>query len=492
MKCAFVFRVLPLAAAVFVSDFSLGNPFTVINTNDAGAGSLRQAIIDANAQAGLDTIAFNIPGSGVQTIPPMTQLPTITDPVTLDGYTQPGASQNTLANGDNARLLIELSGATLGSNGNGLDIAGDGSTVQGLVIDNGWSRGILVLSKSVMVTGCFVGTNPTGSVAQGNTVGVDLEVGVDTSSAQVGGISPGERNVISGNSTGVFIGSDTNQMVEGNFIGTDATGTIGLPNGSSIDIETNASFGVVIGGYNATQRNIIVGSSNGIVVGAGFLNLIQGNFIGTDVTGTKGLGSNGNAGIFIDGDSYNTQIGGLISTPGAPPGNVISGNDGIGIVIDNDNISNVIQGNLIGTDATGTQSLGNGQDGVSVHGAHNNIGGGQPEARNVISANGLNGIQMGTDNAPVHDNASQSNFIGTDITGTQLLGNGGDGILVTDSSDNIVGGAAPNASNIIAGNGGRGVDVSSNVTRLQINGNSIFGQWRAWHRPRPGRRNAER
>ncbi len=458
----------------FVCHFSLGNTFTVINTNDAGAGSLRQAIIDANGQPGPDTIAFDIAGSGVKTITPLTQLPTITDGLTLDGYTQPGATQNTLANGNNAKLLIALSGATLGNTADGLVIAGDGCAVRGLVIGNGWSRGISVVSRSVMVTGCFLGIDPTGSIALANTVGVEFAGGSDTSSARVGGASPAERNVVSGNGTGVSIGSGTDQVVEGNFIGTDATGSIGLPNGTGIDIETNANFGVVIGGYDANQRNVIVGSSNGIVVGAGFLNRIQGNYIGTDVTGTKALGSDGNTGVYIAGDSINTQIGGLIVTPGTPPGNVISGNGGIGIAISNDNSSNLIEGNLIGTDSTGTKALGNGQDGVSVHGAHNSVGGSQPEAVNVISANGVNGIQMGTDSASVHDNLLQSNLIGTDLTGTQLLGNGGDGISVTDSSDNIIGGAVPNASNIIAGNAGRGVGVSGAVTRLQINGNFIF------------------
>src|SRR5947209_1999009 len=85
--------------------------FTVTNTNDSGAGSLRQAILDANANPGLDTIAFNIPGAGVQTISPASVLPTITDSVIIDGYSQPGSSANTDPNGFNGTLLIELSGA---------------------------------------------------------------------------------------------------------------------------------------------------------------------------------------------------------------------------------------------------------------------------------------------------------------------------------------------------------------------------------------------
>src|SRR6266853_2658658 len=96
--------------------------FTVMNTNDTGGGSLRQAILDANSMGG-GTINFNIPVGGFHTISPMTFLPTITQTVTIDGYTQPGSSQNTNppTMGINATILIELSGA-LGGNFPGLII----------------------------------------------------------------------------------------------------------------------------------------------------------------------------------------------------------------------------------------------------------------------------------------------------------------------------------------------------------------------------------
>src|SRR6266550_1957473 len=108
--------------------------FTVTNTNDSGAGSLRQAITDANAAAGADTIAFNISGVGVQTINVLSSLPNIAAPLTIDGYTQPGSSANTLANGDNAVLLIEINGASAGV-ANGINVsyvAAGGTTIQGL------------------------------------------------------------------------------------------------------------------------------------------------------------------------------------------------------------------------------------------------------------------------------------------------------------------------------------------------------------------------
>src|SRR3954447_15983623 len=98
-----------LAVVALISvNTALADTYPVTNTNDSGAGSLRQAIIDANGHSGPDNISFNIPGSGVRTIAPVTELPAITSPVTIDGYTQTGSTANTLANGDNAVLLIEL------------------------------------------------------------------------------------------------------------------------------------------------------------------------------------------------------------------------------------------------------------------------------------------------------------------------------------------------------------------------------------------------
>src|SRR5438105_6066052 len=149
--------------------------FTVINTNDTGAVSLRQRTLDANGTLGADTIAFNSPGTGVHTISPTSVLPSISDPVIIDGYTQPGASQNTLAGGDNAVLLIELNGANV-AGVNGLNISTGNSTLRGLVIngflrDNGGSGGqgiVLAGGDGNQIEGNFIGINPGGTVAVPN------------------------------------------------------------------------------------------------------------------------------------------------------------------------------------------------------------------------------------------------------------------------------------------------------------------------------------
>src|SRR5947207_3203722 len=151
-----------------------GQTFTVTNTNDSSAGSLRQAILDANANSGTDTIAFNIPGSGVHTIAPTSSLPTITDPVIIDGYTQSGASRNTQTVRDDAVLLIEVNGANANS-ASGLVITAGDSVVRGLVINRFGvtgvsSSGLLIASTNGgnVIEGNFIGTSTAGTSALAN------------------------------------------------------------------------------------------------------------------------------------------------------------------------------------------------------------------------------------------------------------------------------------------------------------------------------------
>jgi CSLREA domain-containing protein len=452
-------------------------------TPDDGTVSLREAILAANANSDLgdpdiiaqiatqagatlgagDTIAFAIPGTGVHTITPATNLPQITDSVIIDGSTQPGASANTLVAADNAVLQIEINGATVGNNGDGLVIAAaaSGSTVRGLVIDNGWSSAILVNAMNTVVEGNFLGTDPTGLIAHANTIGVDFAFGIDTSGSRVGGTTPAARNILSGNSTGIVIQGGSGQLVQGNFIGVDATGASALANGTGVDLRASNAL---VGGTTAAARNIIAGfSGTGIVVdSASSGTKIQGNFIGTDATGTVGLGLV--TAIRMDGPA---QVGGLSGPPGTGAGNVINASQtgfsgGNGLVISNAVSNCVIQGNLIGTDVTGTKKIGFTLDALQIFGPSNTVQG------NVISGAGLRGILFGTDNASVQDNLIQANNIGTDITGTILLGNGAQGVLANISSNSTI------ANNIIAGNGAQGVDITSGATGIAVFGNSIF------------------
>jgi hypothetical protein len=240
--------------------------FVVTNTNDDGAGSLRQAILDANANAGADIINFNIPGAGVHTISLLGSLPALTDPVTIDGYSQPGASQNSLAVGDNAVLLIELNGTHAGPDAIGLVIFHGTTTIRGLII-NGFN-GPAINAENFSgnhIEGNFIGTNASGTAAVPNHDGIRFNVGSHT----IGGTSPAARNVISGNTAnGILLDSGPQVNVQGNYIGTNAAGTGGVPNGAN-GILMNFSNNDTIGGTAAGAGNLIAfNGGSGVFVGS--------------------------------------------------------------------------------------------------------------------------------------------------------------------------------------------------------------------------------
>jgi hypothetical protein len=208
--------------------------FLVTNTNDSGAGSLRQAILDANNTAGADAIHFDIPGAGVQTIHVNSSgygaLPTITDAVTIDGYSQPGSSANTLAKGTNAKLTIQLEGSALGQQGAyGLVTKAPGVVVEGLVINRFEFEEIQIGSNApdTRIEGNFIGTYPSGTKAPGNSgTGVVVFGG-----ATVGGPEPAARNLISGNEGGGIHFYGGGSAAYGNLIGTQKDGQSPLGNG---------------------------------------------------------------------------------------------------------------------------------------------------------------------------------------------------------------------------------------------------------------------
>jgi hypothetical protein len=308
--------------------------FTVTNTNDSGTGSLRQAILNANTAPGADTINFNIPGTGVHTIAPTSELPTVTEAVTIDGYSQPGATPNTKAVGNDAVLKVELSGASAPTK-YGLFITASNSIVKGLVV-NRWERGINIDgfgtgSTGNKVTGNFVGTDASGTQKLGNRAyGVVIE---DSRNNTIGGAAAAERNIVSGNSVygvGIYGAAATDNKVLGNYVGTDKNGTAPLGNGRS-GVAIGAPYNT-IGGTQAGARNVI--SANGAIgiyiaspLGYASRNKVLGNFVGTDASGKGDLG-NANYGVFIEHAPYNT-IGG--TEAGAR--NVVSANGLSGVTI---------------------------------------------------------------------------------------------------------------------------------------------------------------
>ncbi|TAK92242.1 MAG: hypothetical protein EPO07_19475, partial [Verrucomicrobia bacterium] len=275
-----------LAAATVASAAT----FTVVNTNSSGGGSLAQAITDANASAGADTITFAITNLS-NTIRPTNALPTITETATIDGRTQTGFS---------SAPIVEVNGASAGAAVDGLKIATSNCVISALVINSFLGDGIEITNGvNNTVEGCYLGLNLAGTVDTGNTLnGVLL---TNASSNIIGGIGATNRNFISGNnSMGVQIGgaSATNNSILGNVIGLGVTNAAVA---NSVDgIRVAAPFNT-IGGTVGSARNIISGNtSDGIEIGVlGTNTIVKGNWIGTDLNGALDRGNTAD-GVFVN------------------------------------------------------------------------------------------------------------------------------------------------------------------------------------------------
>jgi hypothetical protein len=432
----------------------------VTNANDSGTGSLRQAILDSNGNAGPNTIAFNIGSGGAQTIQPTSALPSITNPAIIDGTTQPGFAGSP---------LIVLNGSKAGSSASGLTLTANGSTVRSLVVNGFGANGINIFSNDVL-TGNYIGTDVTGTAAVPNIFGIYIYNGANNT---VGGTTAADRNVISGNFEGVEVYYFAqNNRILGNYIGTDATGTKVVANKVGIDIYLCS--GNTIGGTTAAERNLISGNTDtgvNIFRSGSPDNVVEGNYIGTDLTGTLALGNG--TGVVLSSSTKN-EIGGTVG--GAR--NVISGNKGDGVRItisDNgDSADNVVQGNYIGTDLTGTQALPN-ATGVTIEGGggnssvNNTIGGTVTGAGNVIAGNTGSGIVVQN----VNGNSVQGNRIGVDVSGGLALPNAKGVEVRGGASNNTIGGTASGARNIISGNSTIGVMISDGTSK----GNTVDGDY---------------
>ena len=294
--------------------------------------TLRGAIEEANALSGANTIEFDIPGAGPHTIQPASALPTVTDPVVIDGYTQPGASPNTNGPGLglNTVLMIELDGTSAGTSFvPWLDITGGSSIVRELVINRFSGSGIRLQTSGNVVDWNFIGTDVAGTVATPNS---NPGVSIIAAGNIIGGTGSGARNVISGNESngvGIVGGMSTGNQILGNFIWTDVSGAAALGNRFPAVSIFNAADNT-IGGTSPGAGNVVSGNdSEGILInGVGAVgNLVQGNSIGTDVTGTASLG-NVFQGVDIRDNASDNTIGG--TAEGA--GNTIAFNGGIGVL----------------------------------------------------------------------------------------------------------------------------------------------------------------
>lgn len=455
----------------------------VTTTADMGAGSLRQAILDSNTSVGVpDTIAFNIqpndpghvyyredgqvglPGGNNVTvtteandanldnpdqlyprswyrIAPASQLPFVTDPVIIDGYTQPGSSPNTGTpdEGLNTILRIELYGDSAGFAVHGifLDAGSGGSIIRGLAIrdfsgnDTQSGHGILIASNGNTIEGNFIGPGVDGLGRSNNTHGIQIFAGTNT----IGGLTPAARNLISGNNRyGLILNfGGGGHRVEGNLIGPNRTGISGLGNFRDgvlvIDSPNNQ-----IGGTSANARNVVSGNAFGgisILNAPSSGNVVQGNYVGTDMTGLVDMGNSFNGILTI------TASGNLIggSAPGA--GNLSSGNGHGGITLVTQSTNNLVQGNVVGTDLTGALAIPNDFGGVfAIDSSDNTIGGTEAEANTIaFNTQGVNISQLSLGNAVRRNSIYSNGALGIDLTTTLGPNSSGDGANENDAGD---------------------------------------------------------
>lgn len=390
--------------------------FTVTNLDNSGAGSLRAALLAANASVSGAVVEFNVSG----TINLASALPSILKPVTIDAMTAPGY----VANG---APVVELN---FGGHA-GLAFAGgsSGSVMFGLALGNASGNGVTLNSSNITLNGNYIGIHSDGT-AFGNALD-GIHVNSSSSNNLIGlnpeGHSGVVTNVISGNGgNGIAFYGSSDNVVVGNRIGTEADGTAAMANGQNGILITSGSHDNTIGG------TVYVDSATG-----------QAN----DPTGNKG-----------------TIVPPVLVTP--PLGNLISGNGQNGVLIQNGSERNVLNGNFVGTDARGTSAVGNGGDGILILNADNNslIGCSfytEPFVYyNVLSGNAGNGLHItNSDNATV-----QANFFGIGADNATTVGNGQNGILVDgDSRDTTVGGVIP-LGNVSAGNQLNGIYVTDTAS----------------------------
>ena len=358
---SFLFSCLIFSLPAF-DPTAQGATWEVINTNDSGGGSLRQAIISANTNPGPDTIIFSIPGCGLAcTIHLFTSLPlsgSNGNNTTIDGYSQTGSAPATATTPATPKIEIDGSGIP---NNNCLNINSSGNVIKGLIINRCTANGVFISGSGVtgnQVSGNLIGTNFNG-FSDGPNIASGVFIGSGAQGNTIGGSDISDRNLISGNMrSGVEISGlgTNNNVVSGNYIGTFPGGNTALPNAQNgIRIYNGAQHNAIGGDYGG-ERNLISGNgSRGILIegtGTGN-NTISGNFIGTNAAGSGAVG-NIIRGLYLGDGTHHNTIGG--STPGRR--NIISGNQSNGIVLSAAHW-NTLSGNFIGTDMTGMQALAN-------------------------------------------------------------------------------------------------------------------------------------
>ncbi len=434
--------------------------FAVSNLNDSGAGSLRQALIDANALAGADTISFSVAGS----IQLSSKLPKITDEVDIDGSTAPGFA---------AAPVVEVD--FNGAKGLRFEAGSSGSSIEGLSLVDASKAGVKLNGVfGIVIKGNHIGVGLGGAAIGNGGDGVEL---VNSAGNTIGGDLAAERNVISANrKNGIYLKRSSDNLVAGNFIGTNAAGTAALGNGND-GVKIKKSDGNLVGDDDTTftLSNVISGNAaNGITLHKASGNRVSMNYIGTDATGLVDLG-NAENGILIKSKSADNLIGGEATGGNEPTngifvrpqqGNLISGNNANGVLINGKSTGNQLSGNYIGTDETGSAALGNALDGVLIEKADGNSLIGclftdDPFVfYNVLSGNGGNGLRVNN----ADDTTIQANFFGIGADNDTSIGNALNGVVVEGNSTRTVMGGPIPLGNVVADNLQNGIVVQDKAS----------------------------
>jgi len=496
---------------VFITTFSKANIYTVTNNSGLNvAGSLLEAIDNANTNPGHDEIHFNI-SSGFQTIELTSEI-VITESVYIDATTQPGYSFSTYT------PIIYLKGNLLGGGLNIIkfDTGSDGSSLRGLIISGSSSIGVDISSGGNKINNCWIGLDSAGTASNANLEGITI--GFFSSNDTIGGNGLSERNVISGNTYGIRVYGSSN-TIAGNYIGTDFSGVTAVPNlqsgidlngalsnmiggtmgfnlisgnnlGSGVKLTNNSNYNSIknnilglqvngidslpnqvcidiynskhniIGGSNVADRNYICGSTYGLNLFTGAdSNEVYGNYFG--YTPNFNLKKNDQTNIYISNSHYN-KIGGS----NAGEGNLLVFIAGPNLWINSNSHDNTIAGNKFGTDPLGNTALaprmGNA---IQLNDASYNIIGGNTAGHRNIIANSSTGVSMGGNCV---FNLVMNNYIGVDVSGSNVISNDG-GIYMDNGPafNNIIG-------NVISGNNNNGITIDWNAGKDNlIRGNKI-------------------
>ena len=440
-------------------------------------GSAATFVVYNTSESGLGSLRQAIldanDSEGVDTISfaiPGTGVQTISPTNALPQVTEAVVIDGTTQPGFSGTPLIELAGNRAGTGANGLLLLGGNCVVRGLAINRYAQSGIRIEGYGTnVIQGTFIGTDASGTVARGN--GLYGLMVFNSPGNRIGGTGPGEGNLLSGNTNiGLFISGTgaTGNRVEGNRIGVSLDGRSALANATNGVVVSQAP-GNWIGGTNPAAGNLISGNGEAGVY-----------LVGTNTYGTRVLQNN--IGLAVSGTNALPNRGDGIILEGcsanfvgaAGAGNLISGNNGSGVVLNGVTAcSNVFQGNFVGTDLAGLRAVANLSSGFLLKGARcNQIGGAASGAGNLISGNATNGVFLSDSNS--WGNSVSGNMIGTDRTGSNAVPNVFNGVFITGRS-NLVGGVEAGAGNLISANQQNGVFIYSSVAQGNVVCGNLIG-----------------